>query len=248
MLEGDDRKNWYLWGFFSRIACYFEAHNTRSGDVALDFLRQSKAKYLLTDAYRGYEKAINILKEEGRIVIPVFCNAHAFRYFKEAEVNFQKEASPFLKQYGEIYELERKAKNTEEKLTARASMAPIFANMLSECEKIKDSVMSHSAIDKAINYFMNQYHGLVECTKNIDIILDNNPSERCLRSPVVGRKTWYGTHSKRGAKTNAVLFSIVESCKINEVNPRRYFPDQVRRIHEGKEPLTPSEYVRLDSG
>lgn len=74
---------------------------------------------------------------------------------------------------------------------------------------------------------------------------DNNLSERELRSPVVGRKTWYGTHSKRGALTAAVLFSIVQSCKINNVNPRNYFPWVVRRIHVGEEIFTPYEYSKF---
>ena len=41
--------------------------------------------------------------------------------------------------------------------------------------------------------------------------IDNNPQERLLRNPVIGRKTWYGTHSKLGAETAAILFSLVES-------------------------------------
>jgi hypothetical protein len=68
-----------------------------------------------------------------------------------------------------------------------------------------------------------------------------------MRNPVVGRKTWYGTHSKKGAETNAVLFSLVESCKINEVNPRDYFRDIVRAIHEKREIFTPGECLRMKS-
>ncbi|MBF0299442.1 MAG: transposase [Oligoflexia bacterium] len=52
MLEGDDTHNWYLWGFFSSHACYYEAHNTRSGDVIKTFLKGSKAESLLSDDYR----------------------------------------------------------------------------------------------------------------------------------------------------------------------------------------------------
>ena len=70
--------------------------------------------------------------------------------------------------------------------------------------------------------------------------------ERRLRSPVVGRKTWYGTHSKRGAETAAKLFSIVESCKLNGVNPREYIPYMVAVLHQGGEPPTPYEYAKMD--
>ena len=65
------------------------------------------------------------------------------------------------------------------------------------------------------------------------------------RSPVVGRETWYGTHSKRGARTTAILFSLVESCKLNHVNPRKYFRKLVQDLHEGKDPYTPRDYADL---
>lgn len=249
MLEGDTTRNWFLWGFFCETACYFEAHGTRSGDVPLEFLKLSEALYLITDGYSGYQKAIDLLKkEQDRTVIPVFCNAHAFRYFESASVTWESEAEPFLNLYGEIYKLERQAENEKDKKNARENMLPLFEEMLAECKSIEESLMPHSSISKAVCYFLNHYEGLTECTKNISLDLDNNSSERSLRSPVVGRKTWYGTHSTRGASTNVILFSIVESCKINGTNPRRYFPDMVNDIHNGKEPLTPSEYAKLDSG
>ena len=68
---------------------------------------------------------------------------------------------------------------------------------------------------------------------------DNNAQERLLRSPVVGRKTWYGTHSERGAKTAAVLFTLVETCKLNQVNPREYFKRLTQDLLSGSKPCTP---------
>jgi hypothetical protein len=68
-----------------------------------------------------------------------------------------------------------------------------------------------------------------------------------MRNPVIGRKTCYGTHSKKGAETNAVLFSLVESWKLNKVNPRDYFRDIVHAIHEKREIFTPDECLRMKS-
>ena len=56
MLEGDHTSNWYLWGFSTDKSCFFEAHNTRSGDIPLGFLLNSDANFLLTDGYSGYKK------------------------------------------------------------------------------------------------------------------------------------------------------------------------------------------------
>lgn len=250
MLEGDDTMNWYLWGFFSLKACYFEAHGTRSGDVPLSFLSESMMLYMLTDAYKGYGRAAEELRKKGKKIIEAFCNAHAYRYFKDASTTWSSETEIFRELYGKIYEIERQAKEKKEeeaKKLARQSMVPIFEEIKKEAERAKP--MPHSSFEKAVNYFLNHYEGLTQCLNNPDIPLDNNFSERILRSPVVGRKTWYGTHSKRGAKTNSILFSIVASCKINDINPRNYIPWVVDRIHKKEQILTPYEYGQyIDSG
>jgi hypothetical protein len=248
MLEGDDRKNWYLWGFFCSNACYFEVHNTRSGDVVKNILKNSQAEYLLSDAYSGYGKALKeINKELKRQIIEVFCNAHAFRYFEEAGITWKSEAEIFLNLYGEIYKLEKEKKQApkESQLQFRQEMLPYFKEIKLECEKLQNNCMPGSSLEKSINYFCNHYVGLTICTDNIEVDLDNNFSERNLRPPVVGRKTWYGSHSKRGALTSAAIFSVVQTCLVNGVNPRHYFPWITERIHLNKEILTPYEYSQF---
>jgi hypothetical protein len=97
----------------------------------------------------------------------------------------------------------------------------------------------------AYNYFLKNYDGLTLFLTNHLVPIDNNGSERLLRGPVIGRKTWYGTHSKQGAQVAAVHFTINESCKLNGVNPREYYADAVQRIHQGKTLLTPRQYKLL---
>ena len=95
---------------------------------------------------------------------------------------------------------------------------------------------------KALKYFLKNYDGLTLCLDDWEVPIDNNSQERLLRNHVVGRKTWYGTHSERGAWTAAVLFTLVETCKLNQVNPREYFKWLVLNLHAGLEPLTPHEF------
>lgn len=250
MLEGDESRNWYLWGFFTSTACYFEAQNTRSGDVPKSFLKESKATHLLSDGYTGYAKAVREIKEEsGRVITEVHCNAHAVRYFKLASEKWTDELNVILNLYKEIYTLEeqvKKQKTSEAKLETRQKMLPLFEQIKKECQSA--TPMPKSAWEQSINYFLNHYEGLTLCSNNPDLPLDNNLSEREIRSPVVGRKTWYGTHSKRGALTCAIHFSIVQSCKINNLNPRNYLPWVVERIHKKEQLLTPSQYSKLESG
>jgi transposase len=121
-------------------------------------------------------------------------------------------------------------------------MAPRFEAMKTRAMEELPRYPSGNKYHKALSYFLENYNGLTLFLKEADVSIDNNAQERLLRSHVVGRKTWYGTHSEQGAETAAVLFSLVETCKLNGVNPREYFPDLVASILGRKKALTPVEW------
>lgn len=98
---------------------------------------------------------------------------------------------------------------------------------------------------KALNYFVENFDGLTLFLEYSDVPIDNNLQERLLRSHVVGRKTWYGTHSERGAETSAILFSIIETCKLNQVNPREYLEKLAQDMLQGQKPYTPKDFANL---
>ena len=246
MLEGDEKSNWYLWGFSTGKASYFEAHDTRSGSVAADIIKDSRCEFLMSDVFSGYSKAVsdsNVYRRENNqaAVINIYCNAHARRKFKEAENSFIQESSLFLWCYTRIYRLE---KMTDYKM--RRQWQRLYYRLMEKIGlQLRSSYSSKSSLVKAINYLLGNYVELTYFLSRDDLPIDNNSQERLMRSPVIGRKTWYGTHSRRGAETNGVLFSLVESCKLNKVNPRDYFRDIVHAIHEKRDIFTPSEYLKL---
>ena len=254
MLEGDARHRWYLWGFFCDTACFFECHDTRSGDVSTAVLNASKCEVLVSDVYSGYKKSIRLANELrqnlGRPMIQAaFCNAHARREFYASDRPDQEalpsDAQFMLDQYQKIYRLEAEAKLLSGEaaiLAKRTAMAPIFESMRAEAEAKQGSYSSKSQMASAYSYFLKNYDGLTLFLSNGKTPIDNNASERGLRSHVVGRKTWYGTHSKLGGRTAAILFSIVESCRLNAVNPREYFPKICADLLAGKDPYTPYEF------
>lgn len=248
MLEGDDKSNWYLWGFSTDKASYFEAHDTRSGTVAGDIIKESQCEYLISDVFSGYAKAVtdsNIYRLENNLaeIKNVYCNAHARRKFKDASMSFPKESRLFLWCFEKIYRLE---KLKDFKYRRRWQKA-YFKLMERSGLRLRSSYSSKSSLIKAVNYLINNFVELTLFLNFNNIPIDNNAQERLMRNPVIGRKTWHGTHSKKGAETNAVMFSIVESCKLNKVNPREYFKDVVHTIHEKKTPHTPHEYLNLKS-
>ena len=270
MLEGDKKNKWFLWGFSTNKTAYFQCHDTRSGDVAHDLLSRSKCEFLSSDVFSGYGRAVDltnaIRKAQGLPPVQhVYCNAHARRKFKEALEVFKDtlekaksaeeraramaeylRAKRYVNEYSKIYRLEKLAKSHPDQCARiRKRHRKYFEKMRNQCMADVAGYSNKSKFGMAMNYFLKNYEGFTRYMGNPELPIDNNQAERLLRNPVIGRKTWYGTHSKRGAETMAILFSLMESCKLNKVNPREYLKNLVRDLHQGKNPYTPNEYAHL---
>ncbi len=248
MLEGSLIKSWYLWGFSTPTECYLECRNTRSGDVASELLLKSMCEVLLTDVFSGYGKSVretNIQRElENRVLVAnANCNAHARRYFFKSRVEYP-EANFYLDRYHEIYQLneDSKGKSHAEILEIRSHMRAKFEAMQKQALQELSRYPTNNKFRRALSYFLGNYLGLTLFLEDPEVPIDNNPQERLLRSHVVGRKTWYGTHSERGAFTAAVLFTIMETCKLNGVNPREYLKNLTEDLLAGAPPYTPKDF------
>lgn len=253
MLEGGgDKESWYLWGFSNKKSSYFEIHDTRSGDVASELLTQSVCEKLISDVFSGYAKAVRITNEQRTKgnkppIQNCYCNAHARRKFKGAETRNPEETEKFISLYAKIYRLEKIAlkRPFHRILRVRKYMKPLFEQMKNLATQLGNTVSSKSLLAIGMNYFLKNFDELTHFLTDPEVPIDNNHQERQLRSPVVGRKTWYGTHSQRGAETNAILFTLVQSCKLCGVNPREYFRWLIQDLHANKPPLTPAQFNEL---
>ena len=253
MLEGSEKKSWYLWGFSTPEHCFLECRDTRSGDVASEILLNSKCEILVTDVYSGYGKAVRLSNVQRKLdkkplIKSANCNAHARRYFYKPRLEY-KEAEFYLDHYHEIYQLESDAngKPPPEILKLRAQMVPLFEAMRKKAMEELPMYPNKNGYGRALNYFLENYKGLTLFLNDPEVPIDNNSQERLLRNHVVGRKTWYGTHSERGAQTAAILFTLVETCKLNHVNPREYFKKLTEDLLAGKAPYTPIDYKKFQS-
>ncbi len=252
MLQGSDKKSWYLWGFSTATHCFLECHDTRSGDVASDILLESVCEVLVSDVYAGYSKALKTvnlarsLKKQAPIE-SAYCNAHARRYFFKSHKGYP-ESRFYLDHYHEIYQLDdlTKGKPPDQVLEIRSRMAEHFEAMKQRAMEEFDRYPNGLKYKTALNYLIGNYDGLTLFLTEPDVPIDNNSQERLLRSHVVGRKTWYGTHSERGAETAAVLFSIIETCKLNGVNPKQYLQRLVQDLLNKKPAYTPFDFKNMN--
>lgn len=250
MLEGHERDRWYLWGFFGMVSCFFECHPARAGAIAGDVLSESGCEYFMSDAYEGYSSAIkdvNKLRELAELapIVEILCNAHARRYFDECGDN--PDSKKFMMWYQKIYQLEKEVKillprNVDEARAKRQEMFSIFDAMEAQAKNDLTCYPSGHSHYQASQYFLNHFSKLTASIPDPYVPLDNNLAERGLRSHVIGRKTWYGTHSERGAEAASIHFTIVESCKMCKVNPREYYREIVNAIHFKRPLFTPSQF------
>jgi transposase len=251
LLEGGETKNGYIWCFSANGISCFEIHETRSADVSIDFLVYSECVFFMSDIFTGYIKTIRVVNEKRRAlglreIVALFCNAHCRRRFDEARIDYEQEAQFFIDCYESIYRLDKELKvlvDPVSRLQKRSEMRPYFEEMLAYAKKVRDQFSDKSSLARALDYFTNHYEGFTRFLEHPDLPIDNNLSERQLRSPVIGRKTWYGTHSKRGVETTEILFTILQSCKSLKVNPYEYLVAVSKALFKGEAPFTPAQFL-----
>jgi len=215
----------YMWtyktGDSENSAVVYEYQETRHGAFAKDFLKGFKG-VLQTDGYKGYHCVTN--KDS---VKSMGCWAHARRKFFDIHKRVKKEgvASYAVTVIKKLYDIEREIKDLSplEKHEIRQEKSkPILDAFHIWLLEIKPNVQPKGMLDKAVQYTLNQWNSLIYYVKDGAVNIDNNAAERHIRPFAIGRKNWMFMGSPDGAKAGAVLYSLIESAKLNGVNPEGY--------------------------
>ena len=243
--------NGYLWVYVGKEHnVVFDFTPTRSREGPVKFLG-TYSGYVQADAYSGYDEFVR--KSDAT---EVGCHAHARRKFDYALDTDPVRAARLLVLWGRLYDIERKAKDenysSAQLLEARQKQAkPILAEIKTVLNEYKNRVLPKSPIGKAISYSLNQWEALNIYVDDPMLDIDNNLSERTLRMVVIGRKNYMFAGSEAGAWRAAIIYSLVASCKLNEIDPFRYFRDVLSRvsIHPADkiDELLPSEWKKLNA-
>ncbi|MGF1759192.1 IS66 family transposase [Photobacterium sagamiensis] len=185
--------------------------------------------YLLCDGYKAYEG----LKQ----VTLAGCMAHARRKFTDAQKAQPKaksgRAEKALGYIGKLYGVESQSKtlSADKRHQHRQEKAkPILAEFHTWLKENQEKVLPKSLIGKAINYTLNQWDKLTTYLEDGNISIDNNVTERDIRPFTTGRKNWLFSKSVAGAEASANLYSIVMTCRANDINPYYYFLQLFREL------------------
>lgn len=212
----------------------FDYHNSRAGQCAVDFLDGYQG-YMHVDGYKAYEQTQATL---------VACLAHIRRKFIEAKGNHKKtgKVDVVLNLIGKLYgiELAIKDKSVQEKYRARQHKSkPIVDELHHWLIKHQDKIPPKTPLGKAINYAINQFEKFRCYLEDGRLSIDNNRTERAIKPFVIGRKNWLFSNTCKGAHASAILYSLVETAKANDLVVYDYIATCLQQLAEHLELLLP---------
>ena len=219
----------------------------RGHKVAAEFLEGFHG-YLETDAFSGYKA----LEKEQTQITAAFCWAHARRDFSDAlkavgaknGVPIPQEgsvAAQALAKIAEIYHLEGLLKDLspEERLRRRQKeVVPLVEAYFTWVKEQNLLQIGSKKTCDGLAYSLNQEKHLKMFLRDGEIPIDNSASERAIRPFTVGRKNWMMLNTPKGAQSSAILYSIAETAKANNLKPYEYFRfllDEIAKHLYGRE-------------
>jgi len=204
----------------------FNYSPSRSQAIA-DGLLDGFAGYLQSDGYQVYAS----FAAANENVISVGCWAHVRRKFEKAVKSQGKGKSKAgmamqgLSYIRTLYRIEEKIKAcaVEERYSIRQSEAkPVLDKIRVWLDKSAAKPPVSSTVGAALTYLHNQWGTLIHYIEDGRLRIDNNHTENAIRPFVVGRKNWLFSDTPKGAHASAALYSIIETAKLNNVEPYRY--------------------------
>jgi transposase len=118
-----------------------------------------------------------------------------------------------------------------ERLTLRRSdVAPLIDDLIAWMRSERAGLSRHNEVAKAMDYMLRRIEAFTQLLADGRICLSNNAAERALRGIALGRKAWLFAGSDRGGERAAVMFTLIQTAKLNGVDPRAWLADVLARI------------------
>ena len=224
-------------------AALYYASRDRRGEHPDGHLRDY-AGILQADAYSGYSGFNDPSRPAGRIT-PALCWAHSRRkFFELADIaanarrgRMATAISPIaleaVKRIDALFDIERviNGLSSEERLRVRKEKSAPVVDDLKEWLGDERSRLSRSAsVTKPIDYMLKRWEHFAGFLQDGRICLTNNAAERALRGFALGRKSWLFAGSERGAERAAVMATLINTAKLNDVDPQAWLADVLARI------------------
>ena len=220
-------KTGYLWGLHAPPkVVWFHYSPSRSGKVPTELLEGYRG-VVQTDAYAGYNEVF--LPDT---VHRLACLAHIRRKFIEVQSAGGSECARVLKLITEIYRREKDVNSAEERYEIRQKHSrALFAQLFTLLKELAPKGLPRAQFSQAIQYALNQEAAVMRILESGEHHLDNNSIERQMKLIAIGRKNYYFAGSHEGGRWAAVLYSLLGTCKLHNVNPWEYLRDVMVRVN-----------------
>lgn len=192
---------------------------------------------LQVDAYAGFDPLFVPPgpKLPPRIV-EIACAAHMRRKFHELYVALGSPlAKEALDRFGELYRIERaiRGRSPEERRAVRQQhIVPLLEAFRGWMLEKLGQVEKKSALAGAFGYALNNWEALRRYAEDGCLQIDNNAAERSIRGIGVGRRNYLFFGSDSGGERAAIIYALIETCKLNQIDPQRYLQYVLERIAE----------------
>ncbi len=252
--KGSGKFQAYLWTFVNPEVegVVYRFTSGRASDLIQGELGEFEG-YLVGDGYSGNYAAAR--KAPGDIVL-AGCWAHSTRKFRDALDEAPGTAQLFREDIKRLYAIEHEA--TAAKLDPKARSAlraqksrSVLAALLRRARRVRDQFSDAGKMATALGYLLNQRKPLRRFLEDGRLPLDNNRCERSIRPVAVGRRNWLFAGSVRGGEAAAVMYTLIESCRLAEIDMVSYLADVLVRVatHPAArvEELLPANWKKLVS-
>lgn len=236
--DGGGSKKGYIWVIISAetgLTYFFYDNGSRSEKVILKELEGYKG-VIQSDGLRAYKK---VAAQSGGNIVRVACLQHCKRNFLEDSIKDNTDAKDVADLTSSLYHNEHRHKigrdgwTVEDNLEWRREYAPpILAALKSKLIQIKESTEKYppkSQMQKAANYFLNEWDGIEAISRYGDVDWDNNRLERINRYISLSRHNslFFGSHA--GARRGCIFYSLACSCRERGINFFDYLSDVLNR-------------------
>lgn len=224
-IEGKKNNRWFMWLFQSADSVVFKICPSRSSQVLMDhFGKEHKGGTLSVDRYSAYKA---IAKTESFIL--AFCWAHVRRDFLQHAKGYPHQeawALGWVNRIAALYYINNQRVKFRKKSKSFRKLHQQLENKIKGMrteidEQLRDENLLPSA-KKLIKSLDKHWDGLVIFVGEPQIPMDNNTAENGLRSPVIGRKGYYGSGAVWSSVLTAMTFSLLKTLKLWNINPHTW--------------------------
>lgn len=224
-LEGKLGQRWYMWVFHSPSVVHYVLDQSRAAQVVRDELAGVQSGIISCDRYSAYKRFARL--NPG--VALAFCWAHVRRdYLQTANAwpDLSEWAMGWVDAIGVLYQLNKLRLQAHEGGTERASRHDELQRAVHAMATRMDTEMGQEVVReparKVLQSMKNHWAGLTVFVQHPWVPMDNNAAERDIRTPVIGRKNFYGSSSQWSGQLAVTMYSLLMTAKLWGLNPRTW--------------------------